>query len=594
MKPIRILINSRVNSAIYSFLLLVLLVPSPMLYSQSSSPASAQPNRSIIRYDAIQHAESATQGMVVSQRKIASDVGAEILAQGGNAVDAAVAVGFALAVVLPRAGNLGGGGFMMIHMADENLTTAIDYRESAPQAAHTDIYLKDDGTVDDEAHRRGHRAAGVPGTVAGLNNALERFGTMTLAEVIAPAIKLAADGFILDHDTASAFNSRTEMLTRYAQTAEIFFKEDGSQYRTGELFQQADLANTLRQIANGGPDAFYKGPIADLIVAEMIRGDGLITKADLAAYTPKDRVPVQGQYRGHEIFSMPPPSSGGIHLIQMLNVLENFDVKAMGSNSAAYLHLLTETMKRAYADRSQHLGDPDFYSVPQQWLTSKSYAAEIAGNLNLAQATPSEAIAPALAPLYESEDTTHFSVVDRHGNVVSNTYTINFSFGSGIVVEGAGFLLNNEMADFSAKAGVPYAFGLIGGEANAVEPQKRPLSAMTPTLIFRDGKPVLITGSPGGSRIITTVLQQILNVIDHDMNIAEATHRSRIHHQWFPDVLQFEGALNQDTLQILDGLGHELERVTTMGSLQSIQIRDGVFYGSSDPRRPGGGVAGID
>jgi len=532
--------------------------------------------------------------MVVSRRQIASDVGAEILSMGGNAVDAAVAVGFALAVVLPRAGNLGGGGFMLIHMADEQLTTSIDYRESAPQAAHTDIYLNDDGSVDDEAHRRNHRSVGVPGTVAGLHNALERFGTLTLAEVIAPAIDLAAEGIILDHDTASAINSRSDLLTRYDQTAAIFFKTDGSQYRTGDLFQQPELANTLRQIATGGVEAFYNGPIADLIVAEMQRGNGLITKADLAAYSPKERQPVRGEYRGNEIISMPPPSSGGIHLVQMLNVLENFDLASMGSNSSAYLHLLTETMKRAYADRSQHLGDPDFFSVPQEWLTSKEYAAEIAHSLDLAAATPSEKIAPAVAPLYESEDTTHFSVVDRDGNVLSNTYTLTFSFGSGIVVEGAGFLLNNEMADFSAKAGVPYAFGLIGGEANAVEPQKRPLSAMTPTLVFRNGKPILITGSPGGSRIITTVLQQILNVIDHDMNIAQATHQNRIHHQWFPDELQYETGLNRDSLKILESMGHKLDQTNTMGSLQSIQISDGILYGSSDPRRPGGGVAGID
>lgn len=580
------MIQLRPSKGIITLVLLIFIGQSSLLFGQAALP--------IIRYDTIHHPQTATGGMVVSQRMIASEVGGEILEAGGNAIDAAVAVGLALAVALPRAGNLGGGGFMMVHLAEEARTIAIDYREMAPAAAHENVYVRDDGSVDDNAHRASHRAAGVPGSVAGFAYALENYGTMTWAEVIAPAIMLADAGIVLDQDTASAINSRTELLSRTAAGRAIFFREDGTNYQAGDLFRQADLAKTLRTLSADGPQAFYTGSIADLIVAEMEANNGLITHADLAAYRPVEREPVTGSYRGYSIASMPPPSSGGVHLVQMLNVLEQFPVGEMQANSAASLHLLTETMRRAYADRSQHLGDPDFFEVPMTWLTHKAYGKELAAQIDPERATPSEAIAPGVETIYESEDTTHFSVMDADGNAVSNTYTLNFSFGSGIVVEGAGFLLNNEMADFSAKAGVPYAFGLLGGEANSVQPGKRPLSAMTPTMLFRYGKPVLITGSPGGSRIITTVLQQIVNVVDHGMNIASATHSPRIHHQWFPDELSYEPGISSDSLNLLRQREHNIVEANTMGSLQSIMRRDGILEGATDPRRPGGGVVGVD
>lgn len=549
---------------------------------------------SIIRYDSIHRPAYAADGMVVSQRDTASQIGAEILRQGGNAVDAAVAVGFALAVVLPRAGNIGGGGFMLVHLAETGKTISIDYRETAPIAAHTDVYLDADGDVDDVAHRQGHRSVAVPGTVAGLTLALDKYGTMPLSTVMAPAIALARDGFEMDYDTASAISTRVEMLQRQTHAKKTFFNPDGSVIPQGKLFKQAELADSLSLIAREGQSAFYQGEIAKQIVVEMQRNNGLITLDDLRAYRPVEREPVRGNYRGYDILSMPPPSSGGVHLIQMLNVLEQFPIAEMGSNSASYLHVLAATMKRAFADRSKHLGDPDFYSVPMSWLTSKHYAKQLAAQIHPRKVIPSVEISPGEPAPYESVDTTHFSVMDKHGNAVSNTYTLNFSFGSGIVVPGAGFLLNNEMADFSAKAGVAYAFGLLGGAANSIEPGKRPLSAMTPTIVLKEGKPWLVTGSPGGSRIISTVLQQIVNVIDHKMNIASATHTARVHHQWFPDQIEYEASVNPDARQLLRELGYSLQPSGTMGSLQSIMWHDGAYYGSADPRRPGAGVAGVN
>ncbi len=550
--------------------------------------------QSIIRYDSIHRPVYAAEGMVASQRDTASQIGADILRQGGNAVDAAVAVGFALAVILPRAGNIGGGGFMLVHLAETGKTISIDYRETAPAAAHTDVYLDSNGDVDDVAHRQGHRSVAVPGTVAGLAHALKKYGTMSLADVMAPAIALARDGFEMDYDTASAIATRVEMLQRHEHAKSTFFNKDGSVIEQGQLFKQTELATSLSSIARLGPSAFYRGDIAQQLVAEMQRHNGLITLADLASYRPVEREPVRGTYRGHDIISMPPPSSGGVHLIQMLNVLEQFPIADMGANSARYLHVLAATMKRAYADRSKHLGDPDFYPVPMSWLTSKDYGKQLASQISPDKVIPSSQISPGEPAPYESVDTTHFSVMDKHGNAVSNTYTLNFSFGSGIVVPGAGFLLNNEMADFSAKAGVAYAFGLLGGTANSIEAGKRPLSAMTPTIVLKEGKPWLVTGSPGGSRIISTVLQQIVNAIDHKMNIASATHTARVHHQWYPDQIEYEGAVNPDTQSILRKLGYTLTPSGTMGSLQSIMWNNGAYYGSADPRRPGAGVAGVN
>lgn len=538
----------------------------------------------------IHHPVTGRSGMVVSQSMIASEVGAEILARGGNAVDAAVAVGFALAVTLPRAGNLGGGGFMLVYLAEEDQVIALDYREMAPAAATRDMYLDENGDVDQNRVRFSYKASGVPGTVAGLYHAHQRFGTLKWSDVVVPAMKLANDGFVVGYDLSGSLKRRQDRLTRNAATKAAFFKPDGAAYEAGELFKQKDLAWTLKHIARNGSEAFYEGPIAKKIVAVMQANDGLITMDDLANYRVVERAPVRGTYRGYDIVSMPPPSSGGIHVIQMLNVLENFPLASMGAGSADSLHVLTETMRLAYADRSEHLGDPDFYDVPVDWLTSKKYARELAAGIDMNKARKSGDVNPGAAMPKESFDTTHFSVMDSSGNMVASTYTLNFSYGSGQTVAGAGFLLNNEMDDFSSKPGVPNAFGLLGGEANAVEAGKRPLSSMTPTLVFKEGKPFLATGSPGGSRIITAVLQLIVNVIDHSMNIADATHQPRIHHQWLPDILHHERAVNPDTLKILAARGHNVRQSTALGALETLSYRDGIYYGCADPRRPDSGA----
>lgn len=545
---------------------------------------------SIIDYKSIRHPVIAKNGMVVSQHYIASRVGREVLQKGGNAVDAAVATGLALAVVLPRAGNLGGGGFMVIHLAKENKNVAIDYREMAPMAAHRDLFLDKDGNVDNQKARFSHLSAGVPGTIAGFELALKKYGTMSLQELIKPAIKLADDGFEVTWDLSNNLQRRLTRMTNPA-TKKAFYKSDGSSYQAGEILQQKDLAWSLKQIEKHGEKAFYEGAIAKKIVADMEAYDGIITMQDLANYKPIIREALVGNYRGYEIVTMPPSSSGGVHLIQMLNILEHFDLAKMGVNTADTIQLLTETMKLAYADRSKHLGDTDFYDVPIEWLTSKAYADELVKKINLERATPSSKIAPSVAPKYESPDTTHFSVVDQWGNAVANTYTLNFSYGSGIVAEGTGILLNNEMDDFSAKPGSPNGYGLIGDEANKIEAKKRPLSSMTPTMVFKDGELKLVTGSPGGSRIITTVLQVVMNYIDHGMNVAEATHTPRVHHQWLPDRLFVEPALSKDTLEILESRGHKLYESSTMGSTQSIQVED-FIYGSADPRRPNAEASG--
>jgi gamma-glutamyltranspeptidase/glutathione hydrolase len=541
----------------------------------------------ILSPDALHHPVAGTRGVVATQEARATRIGIDILQRGGNAVDAAVGVGFALAVTLPRAGNLGGGGFMLIHLGKTGETVAIDYRETAPKAAKRDTFLGPDGAVDRERFHYSHKAAGVPGTVAGLALALSRYGTMPLKDLLAPAIRLAGDGILVTDDMARQLVRRRERLGRWPATKKIFLKPDGMALKPGERLIQRDLAQSLREIADTGPESFYQGKIATRIVAAMKAQDGLITARDLAAYRAVIRKPVHGRYRDYDVLSMPPPSSGGIHIVQILNILGGFDLAASGHNSAATLHLMAEAMKRAYADRSQHLGDPEFWQVPQAGLVSKRYAATLRKGIDAGRATPSKDIAPGKPPARESRNTTHFTVADRFGNVVSNTYTLNFSYGSGIVVPGTGILLNNEMADFSAKPGVPNAYGLLGGAANAVAGGKRPLSSMSPTIVLKDGKPFLATGSPGGSRIITTVLQVLLNVIDHGMNIAEATNAPRIHHQWLPDTLRVEKGLSPDTLRLLRGMGHGIRVRRPMGSVQSIMWRDGRMHGASDPRRPG-------
>ncbi len=533
------------------------------------------------------HPVFAENGMVASQEATATRIGVDILKRGGNAIDAGVAVGFALAVTLPRAGALGGGGFMMVHHAETGETVAIDYREMAPAAAHRDMYLDAAGEVDTQLARYTHHAAGVPGAVAGLVHVLDRYGTLPLAEVLAPAIRLAERGILVTQDLSGSLESRRERLQRWPATAAIFYHEDGRSYRPGERLIQVDLAWSLRQIAAHGADAFYKGAIAERIAADMAAHGGPMTLEDLAAYRVALRAPVRGTYRGYEIASMPPPSSGGVHLVQILNLLEDYPLASLGHNGAEGLHLMAESMKLAYADRSQHLGDPDFWPVPVAGLISKAYAESLRATIDPARARPAAEIAAGDPMPYESPETTHYSVMDRWGNVVSNTYTINFGYGSGIVAAGTGILLNNEMDDFSAKPGVPNAYGLLGGDANSVAPAKRPLSSMTPTILFKDGKPLLATGSPGGSRIITTTLQIILNVVDHGMNIAAATAAPRVHHQWLPDELRVEAGLSPDTVALLESKGHKVVVKNVMGSTQSILRADEGFYGASDPRRQG-------
>ncbi len=535
----------------------------------------------------IVHPVFAENGMVASQEARASRIGVAVLERGGNAVDAAVAVGFALGVTLPRGGSLGGGGFMLVHHAESGETVAIDYREIAPAAAHRNLFLDAAGEVDTDKSWYSRSAAGVPGTVAGLATALERYGTISLAEALAPAIRLAAEGIVVTRDLSDSLASRSERLLKFPATAAIFFHGDGRPVQPGETLIQADLAWSLRQIAEDGPAAFYVGAIARRIAADMAANGGPMTLADLAAYRVALRVPVQGSYRGHEIFSMPPPSSGGVHLVQILNILEAYPLGELGHNGAETIHLMAEAMKLAYADRSQHLGDPEFWPVPVAGLTDKDYAHELRATIDPNRARPAGEIRPGDPGPYESPETTHFSVMDRWGNAVSNTYTVNFGYGSGIVAAGTGILLNNEMDDFSAKPGVPNAYGLIGGAANAIEPGKRPLSSMTPTIVLKDGRPFLATGSPGGSRIITTTLQILLNVIDHGLNVAAATHAPRVHHQWLPDELRVERGLSPDTLAALAAKGHTVVEKNAMGSAQSILRTDDGFFGAADPRRPG-------
>ena len=535
---------------------------------------------------------AASGNMVVGPERLASEAGLIMLNQGGNAIDAAVATGFALAVTLPRAGNIGGGGFMLVHLAAENRNVFIDYREMAPAAATRDMFLTPEGEVDKRLAYFSHKASGVPGTVAGLIHALEQYGTLPLEAVIQPAIDLAANGFIMDITLHQNLSARAERLAQDPETKRIFLREGGEAPAIGSLFKQPDLAGTLQRIADKGLEGFYAGKTAELIASDMAANDGLITQEDLASYVAVERTPVTGQFRGYDIVSAPPPSSGGIHVIQMLNILEPYPLETWGHNSAQYLHHVIEAMKLAYADRSEHLGDPDRMDAPIDFLLAKDYATTRRGIINSAQATASAKIAAGVMPAPESPDTTHYSVADSAGNVVSNTYTLNFSFGSHITIPGTGILMNNEMDDFAARPGFPNAYGLVQGEKNSVAPGRRPLSSMTPTLIFRDGEPWLATGSPGGSLIITAVMQTVLNAMTFDMNIAEAAAAPRIHHQWMPDRVLIEPGISRDTLDILEGMGHNIETTRrTLGRTNSIQLDGPWRYGYSDLRRPGGHVA---
>jgi len=523
--------------------------------------------------------------MVVTTNEIASKVGIEVLKRGGNAVDAAVAVGYALAVVYPSAGNIGGGGFMVIRLSDGRATT-IDFREKAPGKSSTNMYLDEDGNVIRGLSTLGYLSAGVPGTVAGLSMALSRYGTMTLKELIKPAIKLAEEGFPMYQGLYRAIIGSKNSFLKFPSTSAIFLKDDGF-YEIGENFIQRDLARTLSIIAENGPDAFYTGRIADLIERDMKKNGGLITKDDLMNYRAVEREPIIGSYRGYGIISMGPPSSGGIVLNEILNILEFYDLQKMGHNSSEAMHIIAEAERRAYADRARYLGDADFVSIPENGLISKRYAKELNSGIDSEKASSSDEINHGDPYPFENDETTHFSIVDRFGNAVACTYTLNGGFGSKVVVDGAGFLLNNEMDDFSIKSGYPNIYGLIGGEANSIKPGKRMLSSMTPTIITKDDKPFMVTGSPGGSRIITTVLQVIINVIDYEMNVKEAVDVPRFHHQWKPDIIYYEPyGFPKDVLKNLEKMGHKVSVRSYMGDANSIlvDLEDGVLYGASDSR----------
>ena len=531
-------------------------------------------------------------GMVVSRSTLASQAGVEILKAGGNAIDAAVATGFALAVAYPSAGNLGGGGFAVVFLKDGNVVT-LDHRERAPASAHKNMFLDNDGNVIKGVSRQTHKASGVPGSVDGLLTLLDKYGSLSRKQVMAPAIRLATNGFPLSHDLQRQFKRVWPAMQKYPASIKKFSKQ-GKPYSKGDLWKQADLAKTLKLIAELGRDGFYKGTVARLIVKEMQRGNGEITLNDLANYKSIWREPVKGNYRGYDVWGMQPPSSGGALIVQMLNMLEPYDTKTMGWGSAKLMHLMIEAERRAYADRTEHMGDPDYFKVPMDMLTSKAYARTRFKDFDANKATDSEAIGAGSWP-EESQETTHFSVVDSDGNAVAFTTTLNSGYGNKIVAAGTGVLLNNEMDDFSIKENTANQFGLMGRRANEIEAGKRMLSSMSPTIISKDGKPYLITGSPGGSTIITTTLQIIINVLDHGMGIDAAVSAPRFHHQWKPDLVYYEAnGISPDTLDLLKKMGHREFRVSRygrgIGDANTILIKDGVLHGMKDPRTEGGAV----
>jgi gamma-glutamyltranspeptidase / glutathione hydrolase len=543
------------------------------------------------------HAEAveARHGMVVAQEARAARIGLAVLEKGGNAVDAAVATGFAMAVTYPRAGNIGGGGYMVIRLGERQRSQrniAIDYRETAPAAATREMFLDEKGNADPRRSRDSALGIGVPGTVAGLALAHQRYGSgrLTLAELIAPAIALAREGFAVEDDIADSLPRARVRLGRWPSSAKIFLKSDGSALAPGDMLIQRDLADTLEAIAQRGPRAFYEGPVAEKLAAAVQAAGGIMTADDLKNYRPHIRRPVRGRYRGHEIISMPPSSSGGVVLVEMLNVLEGY--KLHEQDEAARLHLMIEAMRRAYADRAAYLGDPAVVSAPLARLMSKRYAAQLRAGIDPARATPSREIRDDVPLPREGDNTTHFSVIDRYGNAVSNTYTLNFSYGVGLVAEGTGVLLNNELDDFAAGPAAPNAYGLIGGDANAPGPNKRPLSSMSPTIVLKNGRPLIVTGSPGGSRIITAVLQIVVNVIDRNMNAVDAVAAPRIHHQWSPDRVLVEQSLPANLVTALEGRGHKVERRPPGTSANTILVTPNGFVGAADPRTRGALAAG--
>ena len=535
----------------------------------------------------------AKNGMVSSASKLASEVGAETLRQGGNAVDAAVATAFALAVTWPSAGNIGGGGFLVYH-GDDGEATTFDFREKAPMAATERMYLGLDGAVVNNSNHFGPLAVGVPGTVAGLYLAHSRLGSLPWEDLVQPAVELAREGIPITYSLQTGFERSASRFRQYPASERKFIKADGSFYELGETWVQPDLAHTLELIRDNGADGFYRGENAERLASFMADIGGLITEEDLAAYAAREREPIRGTYRGYEIVSMPPPSSGGVGIVQMLNILEGFDLAEMGHNSADYLHVLTETMRRAYSDRAEHLGDPDFNeSMPLDRLTDKDYAADLRASIDMTH--KSESSPELFAQAYESEETTHFSVVDADGNMTSMTYTLEFGYGSAIVVDGGGYLLNNELGDFNAVPGVTDERGQIGTAPNLVAPEKRPLSSMSPTIVAQDGKPVFAIGSPGGKTIINTTMQVILNVIDHGFNIAQAIEAGRIHHQWLPDFTSIESnSLSADTLESFQARGHQIRERGSQGAAMGVYYdrEQNLFLGASDSRRGDGGAVG--
>ncbi|HHW8958718.1 TPA: gamma-glutamyltransferase [Morganella morganii] len=567
-------------------------------------------------YAASEHAAEARNGMVVSSQHLASQAGADILKAGGNAVDAAVAVGYAQAVVNPCCGNIGGGGFMTLHLADGK-NIFINFRETAPASASADMYLDKDGNLIKDASLYGYLAAGVPGTVKGLDYALEKYGTMKREQVMAPAIKLARDGFILTRADTDVLDTTTARFKQDPEAARIFLKPDGSAFQPGDRLIQTDLANTLERIAKEGPPAFYEGEIPQIVEKASQAGGGKLTAKDFADYTISEVAPVTCTYRGYEFISAPPPSSGGVTICQTLNILEGYDLKAMGFNSADYIHTLTEAMRHSYMDRNTFLGDPAFVKNPTEKLTSKAYAEELRKEIIPGKATPSAQVQPGTGP-HEKPETTHYSVVDNKGNAVSTTYTINGRFGAVVIPPGTGFFLNDEMDDFTTKIGEKNMYGLVQGERNAIAPGKRPLSSMSPTIVTKDGKIFLVLGSPGGSRIISITLQTALNIIDHGMAPQEAVNAPRIHHQWLPDEVYYEQrGVSKDSLNLLDKMGYKMVEQTPWGAAELImvglpgaagvsadssgndaavsgKVREGYLYGANDVRRPAGEAAGVE
>ncbi len=580
---------------VLQFPLITLVVCSSFVIPFHPLPLDIQPAAIAASRDPVR----ARNGIVASTNEVASRVGVDIMRRGGNAIDAAIAVGFALAVTHPAAGNLGGGGFMMIRLKNGK-TTAIDYREMAPAAATRNIYLDKNGNLikGEGGSLVGYRAAGVPGTVRGMEKALKNYGSgkLTWSQLIEPARRLAANGFTVTHSLARSLRGNNDYLSQYAETKRIYLN-NGKFYNEGDLFRQPELASTFARLQSGGPNEFYEGETARLIVADMKRNNGLMTMSDLAGYVAKEREPLRGTYRGYPILSMPPPSSGGAVLIEMLNILEGYDLKNLDASSSERYHLMVEAMRRAFADRSEFMGDSDFVKVPVAGLIDKSYAAKLRSTISLERASTSAEVRPGEPAGHESEDTTHFTVVDAQGNTVANTYTLNNSYGSAAVAKGTGFLLNDEMDDFAAKPGTPNMYGLIQGERNAVAPRKRPLSAMTPTIVLRkDGSVWFTVGSPGGPTIINTVLCVISNVIDYGMDIQHALDTPRIHHQWLPDELVFEPyGLSGDTQRALTARGHKLvDRPRYLGDAEGIMIEEktGIRLGATDPRRSDGPAVG--